>query len=154
MSDLVNIGYFVAGVLTTFFIQSYRAVVSDEAALITEHTRDLETFKDVAVSYWCTSAETFENDRVMASKVRSQMFYLTSLYPDISALCAHRSDDYKNLIFSLFRTATGGDFETDERSASPEKVEELGSLSSDLVSLLRRQRRDVVSLTRIFAVRG
>lgn len=153
-------GFIVVGAVLSWLFQQYRVLRAEDSALINEHIKDIEKFRDQAVDYWLSVPETKKpaegdidvrkmKDTALAAKVRAAHAATTIPYPRVAALSGALQADYKRKSQELYSLATGGDFEGNRDGINPERAMLVFDMSSQLINLLREVRRDTVSLSRL-----
>ncbi|MET3588169.1 hypothetical protein ABID21_004302 [Pseudorhizobium tarimense] len=142
--------FLVVGALLGWFLQQYRVARSEDAALINEHIKDIEKFCDAAQAYWLKVPASQDEERAAAAKVRAAHAATTHLYSEMDSLCSAEASKYREMSLELFNLATGGAFESSRTSIDAERAIDIYDLTAQIVHLLRRARRDVLSLGRLF----
>ncbi|MER9295759.1 hypothetical protein NKI38_04540 [Mesorhizobium sp. M0621] len=139
---------FLAGVI----FQQYRAARSEESALINEHIKDIEKLSEAAQSYWLKTPKDLEEETFLAAKVRVTHAGTTALYEVISRICGPRHAEYQTGMQELYKSATGGSFESARRALDPERAMATADLAADAIHLLRVSRVNLLSLGHMFRV--
>lgn len=153
-------GFLVVGAVLSWLFQQYRVLRAEDSALINEHIKDIEKFRDQAVDYWLAvpdakpSAEGEPDirkmkDTALAAKVRAAHAATTIPYPTVSALCGNNQTEYKQRSQELYSLATGDDFEGSRIGIDPQRAMQIFDTSAQLINLLRDVRRDTVSLSQL-----
>lgn len=156
-----KLAYIVVGAATSWFFQQYRVSRSEDGALITEHIKDIEKFRDLAQEYWLTTRDPKlagdplalrEKDLALAAKVRAAHAATTIAYSDVLDLCQGKGGVYQALSLQLHQVATGGEFESKREGIDANRAMEIFDTAAQLIHHLRAVRREVLSLGRFFAV--
>tara|TARA_R110000751_G_scaffold144643_1_gene248232 strand:+ start:1434 stop:1904 length:471 start_codon:yes stop_codon:yes gene_type:complete len=140
----------IIGAAIGWFLQQYRVARSEDAAIINEHIKDIEKFSDAAQAYWLKVPASQDEELAAAAKVRAAHAATTLLYGEVGKLCDLNGSDYRKLSLTLFDTATGGNFESSRIAIDAPRAIEVYDVSAQLIHLLRKSRRDVLSLSRFF----
>ncbi len=152
--------FLVAGALLAWVLQQYRVLRNEDTALINEHIKDVEKFRDQALEYWLAVPDPKLKDDIehrkmkdlaLAAKVRAAHAATTIPYQAVAALSGSRQAEYKTTTQELYALATGGDFESQRDGIEPERALEIFDSASRLINLLREIRREVISIRRLFA---
>ncbi|MER8626352.1 hypothetical protein [Mesorhizobium sp. M1143] len=133
---------FLAGV----FFQQYRAARSEEGALINEHIKDIEKFSEAAQTYWLKTPKDLEEETFLAAKVRVTHAGTTGLYEKITRICEPKHSEYQAGMQELYKSATGGTFESASRKLDPERAMATADLAANAIHLLRVSRVSLLSL--------
>lgn len=142
----------IFGVIVGWIASQYRLVISENANLINEHVRDMESFSDSIQEYWLTPANSLDEELIMAARVRAKHAAVSVFYGEaMKRLTVSRLREYQVLQVRLFKTAMGGDFETKDRPVSPIIAIESYQLCSEIIHGLRLARKEQISLTVLFS---
>lgn len=154
-------GFLVVGAVLSWLFQQYRVLRAEDSALINEHIKDIEKFRDQAVDYWLAVPDLKPpgegeadirkmKDTALAAKVRAAHAATTIPYPAVAALSGTRQSAYKQRSQELYSLATGGDFEGKREGIDPQRAMLIFDASAQLINLLRDVRRDTVSLSQLW----
>lgn len=102
---------FLAGAAISYLTIRYRLSTSEKGAQINDHIKDIEKFCDLAISYWLATNSDHSIELEKAAKIRIMNGYLARAYADILDYDDCSSEEYKELMLTLFDKATGGAFE-------------------------------------------
>lgn len=145
-----GIPLYLAGLLTGYIAVRYRLTVSDRAAQVSDHIKDLEKLHEAAVAFWSSPFDP-QKGHEMRIKVLSGHTISMRIYPAISRMSLGNSQRYEDLVSEYFRACTGGEFDNPERQADLAKALELSRIHAQLVELLRQIRCDLSSVPMLFA---
>jgi hypothetical protein len=154
---LERAGFIVVGAVLSWLFQQYRVLRAEDSALINEHIKDIEKFRDQAVEYWLAVPDAKlpaegeadirkMKDMALAAKVRAAHAATTIPYPRIAALSGKREAEYKQTSQELYSLATGGEFEGGRSGIDPQRAILIFDTSAQLINFLREVRRETVSL--------
>lgn len=151
MLEFINekVVYLVAGALLAWLLQQYRVLRAEDLALVNDHIKDLEKFRDAAQSYWLEIPDKPDKEQAAAAKVRAALAAITRGQEQVEKICGVSHTQYSDLILELFTSATGGNFESARTEINPIQAIEIADITARLIIFLRTVRRDVLSLTRI-----
>lgn len=141
--------YIAIGAGISWLLQQYRISRSEDAALVNEHIKDIEKFRDAAQDYWLELPGDKKSETAAAARVRAAHSATTLVYPQMIDICGERCDEYRNLSLALYDVAMGGSFESPRTDIDPIRAIDTHDAAAALVHLLRRARRDVLSLSRL-----
>lgn len=147
MSDVLDkLLFLLIGAILAWMVAQYRISRSEELALINEHIKDIEKFSEAAQQYWLKTPADPNTEVELAGKVRAYHAATTLLYTRMTSVCRSASfDEYARQYSDLFGVATGGKFESPNRSSDPLRAIETADIAARIVHLLRLERADVVS---------
>lgn len=149
---LERVFYIFVGAVITWLFQQYRTARSEEAALISEHVKDIEKLSEAISEYWLKPTSTDIEEQAAAAKVRSRLAALSLIYPDIARICGgSKGDQYKKLSLELFKVGLGGEFESRQGKANPEIAIDAYQCSARLIHHLRMVKSDLASLGRLIS---
>jgi len=133
----------------SWLLQQYRISRSEDAALVNEHIKDIEKLRDAAQDYWLELPDDLKGERAASARVRAAHSATTLVYPQIIEICGELCDDYKDLSLALYDVAMGGNFESPRTDIDPIRAIDTHDAAATLIHLLRKARRDVLSLSRL-----
>ncbi len=153
-------GFLVVGAVLSWLFQQYRVLRAEDSALINDHIKDIEKFRDQAVDYWLAVPDAKPpaegeadirkmKDTALAAKVRAAHAATTIPYPRVAALSGKRQSEYKQRSQELYSLATGDQFEGNRNGIDPQRAMLIFDTSAQLINLLRDVRRDTVSLSQL-----
>lgn len=137
------------GAAATWLLQQYRIARNEDAVLINEHIKDIEKFRDSAQEYWLDLPKDQETADAAAAKVRAAHSATTLVYADMLDICGESCGEYRELSLALFEVSMGENFESARKAIDPLRAIEAHDAAARLIHLLRRARRDVLSLSRL-----
>lgn len=141
--------FILVGAVLGWLLQQYRVARGEDVALVNEHIKDIEKFRDVAQDYWLKLPKDVLEEEAAAARVRAAHAALTLVYEQISHIAWQKSEQYKFLSIEMFKAATGGAFESARDGIDAQRAIQAYDRAAEVIHLLRVVRRDVISLKRL-----
>jgi len=141
--------FLAIGAVATWLLQQYRIARNEDTVLINEHIKDIEKFRDAVQEFWLNLPEDQNEADAAAAKVRAAHSATTLVYAQMLDICGEQCDEYRKLSIELFEISTGENFESSRDAIDPLRAIEAHDAAARLIHLLRRARKDVLSLSRL-----
>ncbi|MBB4402519.1 MULTISPECIES: hypothetical protein [Rhizobium/Agrobacterium group] len=141
--------FLVIGAVATWLLQQYRIARNEDTVLINEHIKDIEKFRDAVQEFWLNLPEDQNGAEAAVAKVRAAHSATTFVYAQMLDICGELCDDYRKLSIELFDVSTGENFESPRNAIDPLRAIEAHDAAARLIHLLRKARKDVLSLSRL-----
>lgn len=122
------------------WLQSFRTQHSEDIGQLNELIDEIKEARDLATDYWAT--DPADTEVSLSVKVRSCLHLIFAMAADAHLDALPGAQD---ALDGLYGEATGGTFETADRKADLGKALEIRIAAADLISLLRRRRRQINS---------
>lgn len=140
----------ILGSVFTLAIQQYRLERSEDSILISEHIKDLERLSEASLAYWLTDpSETADTANLV--RLNTSVTKIRQSYKYIRDICDTDWESYCSLMMDVYKSATGGDYESKNRKINPVMAQETINYVNSLIVFLLKIRRNQSSSGVIFS---